>query len=103
MCDLLRGKVMDNYKAYLNCSIIAAFFLSICVFHPNIAVAEGKDPIYGELVQKNLDVKIQCTGGLTVDMVSDCPASEKCVSLRHSGNNLLQCIPTFPLNNLNVK
>ncbi len=102
MGDLLRARVMDNYTTCAIYSIIAASILSISILHPNIAVAEGKDPIYGELVQKSLDLKIQCTSGLTVDMVSDCPASDRCVSLRHSGNNLLECIPSFPLNNLNV-
>jgi hypothetical protein len=89
-----------KYKININCSIIAGSILSICVLHAGFAVAEDKDPIYGELVQKSLDLKIQCTGGLTVDLVSDCPSSDKCLALRHSGNNVLQCIPSLPLNNL---
>ena len=55
---------MNKYKICMNYSIIAAFVLSICILHPNIAIAEEKDPVYGELVQKSLDLKIQCTGGL---------------------------------------
>jgi len=89
-------------KIYLNCSIIAVFVLSACVLHPKITSAEEKDPIYGELVHKSLDLKIQCTSGLTVDMVSDCPSSDKCLTLRNSGNNLLQCIPSFPLKSMGV-
>lgn len=98
-----RGKVMNKYEICLNCSLIAAFVLSICILQLNIVIAEEKDPIYGELVQKSRDLKIQCTGGLKVDMVSDCPSSDKCLVLRHSGNNILQCIPSFPLNNLKGK
>ena len=94
---------MNKNKICMNCSIIAAFVLSICILHPNIAIAEEKNPIYGELVQTNRDLKIQCTGGLNVDMVSDCPSSDKCLALRHSGNNILQCIPSFPLNEMNSK
>jgi hypothetical protein len=92
--------MMRKYKINVNFSFLAGFILSICILHPSFAIAEDKDPIYGELVQKSLDLKIQCTGGSTVDMVSDCPSSDKCLALRHSGNNLLQCIPSFPLNNL---
>jgi hypothetical protein len=94
---------MNKYKICTNCSIIAAFVLSICILHPNNGFAQEKDPIYGELVQKSLDLKIKCTGGLTVDMVSDCPSSDKCLNLRYSANDLLQCIPSLPLNNLNGK
>ena len=94
---------MNKYKICMNYSIIAASVLSICILHPYTAIAEEKDLVYGELVQKSLDLKIQCTGGLKADMVSDCPSSDKCLALRHSGNNMLQCIPTFPLNNLNGK
>jgi len=103
MGDLLRGKIVNKYKIYMNCSIIPAFVFSICILHPNIAIAQEKDPIYGELVQKSLDLKIQCIGGLKEDMVFDCPSSDKCLALRHSGNNILKCIPSFPLNNLNGK
>jgi len=103
MGGLLRGKIVNKYKICMKCSIIPAFVFSICILHPNIAIAEEKDPIYGELVQKSLDLKIQCIGGLKVDMVFDCPSSDKCLALRHSGNNILQCIPSFPLNNLNGK
>ena len=94
---------MDKYTICAVCLILAASNLSISILHPYIDEAEGKDPIYGELVQKSLDVKIQCTNGLIVDMASDCAPSDKCLNLRYSGNNLLQCIPSFPLNNLNVK
>ena len=94
---------MNKYKICMNYSIIAASVLSICILHQYTAIAEEKDLVYGELVQKSLDLKIQCTGGLKADMVSDCPSSDKCLALRHSGNNMLQCIPTFPLNNLNGK
>ncbi|MGG6460728.1 MAG: hypothetical protein ACM3JQ_04805 [Candidatus Eiseniibacteriota bacterium] len=92
---------MKKYKVWMNCTIIAAFVLSLCILHPNITIAEDKDPIYGELVQKSLDLKIQCIGGLTVDLVSDCPSPDKCLALRNSGNNLLQCVPSLPLNILN--
>jgi hypothetical protein len=91
---------MSKFKANVNLPIIVGFILSICILHPRFAVAEVNDPIYGELVQKSLDLKIQCTGGLMTDMVSDCPSSDKCLALKYSDNNLLQCIPSFPLNNL---
>lgn len=49
---------MNKCKVCTSCSIIAVFILSICILHPNNAIAEVKDPIYGELVQKGLDLKI---------------------------------------------
>jgi hypothetical protein len=91
---------MSKYKTNVNFPIIVGFILSICILHLRFAIAEDNDPIYGILVQKSLDLKIQCTGGLTTDMVSDCPSSDKCLALKYSGNNLLQCIPSFPLSNL---
>jgi len=49
----------------------------------------------------NQGLKIQCSGGFIVDFVSDCPVNDKCSSLRISGNDTLQCVPSLPLNTLN--
>ena len=55
----------------------------------------------GDVFGDNQALKIQCSGGSIVDFVSDCPVNDKCSSLRISGNDTLQCIPSLPLNTLN--
>lgn len=55
----------------------------------------------GDLFGENHALKIHCPGGSVVDFVSDCPVNDKCSSLRISGNDTLQCIPSVPVNTLN--
>jgi hypothetical protein len=38
---------------------VVAFALSIGLLHPKVAIAEEKDPIYGESVQKNCSKLLQ--------------------------------------------
>ena len=43
---------MNKYKIRMNYSMIAGSVLSICILHQYTAIAEEKDLVYGELVQK---------------------------------------------------
>lgn len=84
-----------NHNASLPIALIA--ILSLLLAQNVYGQGYHSVDLFGE----NHALKIHCSGGSVVDFVSDCPVNDKCSSLRISGNDTLQCIPSVPVNTLN--
>ncbi len=90
---------MSKYNNYINSLVVVIVIISFLL--PQKEYAEGYQAhnIFGD----NVGPKIQCSNGSRVDFVSDCPVDEKCLSLKISDRNILQCIPSLPLDNVSGK
>jgi len=86
------GRYNDNASLPMALIAILSLLLAQSVY--------GQGYHSGDLFGENRALKIHCSGGSVVDFVSDCPVSDKCSSLRVSGNDTLQCIPSVPVNTL---
>jgi hypothetical protein len=88
---------MSQYNDSANLTVALVAILSLLLVQNVYGQGYGSGDVFGE----KQELKIHCSGGSIVDFVSDCPVNDKCSSLRISGNDTLQCIPSLPLNTLN--
>lgn len=88
-----RIEKMSINNIYTNLAIVIIMIESLLMIH--IVSSEGYH--LGDIFNKNLELKIICSNGSTVDFVSECPILDKCFSLKISDKHTLRCIPSLPI------
>jgi hypothetical protein len=82
----------------LSCSIFISVLYGLFVTSGSFIHAQnltGQTTQWFEPLDLGSDVKIKCFNGLFAEFVADCSSPNTCQSLRMSGNNTLECIPTI--------